>query len=299
MASFRFCETCLLHIKPSVVNKSAIFPFLGGMINALMKLDNGAVKSEFPWSPQQDCAFSSNNLFLYSICTKFTRDTTSSALPHLLTGRNECFFKSLNYEEWCRWTRANQRRCTPRHRSGLAHTPAGAHFSGSCSQCRETRQHACCCAVLTTAMEHACHDATHRFGTSMHGRWSPRRPIARPPPNQPRRPHLPTHPHLLTNRLTGSPVWGASLKVLRNVLPSLQSPSLEQWGMSCPRPLNSSLGHHVWIHSKASINNSTQRAFTESYWYEAPALVSMRLPGQLHCMRNWMNACVSAHCVAG
>ena len=179
---------------------------------------------------------------------------------------------AVYYEEWCRWTRANQRRCTPRHRSGLAHTPAGAHFSGSCSQCRETRQHACCCAVLTTAMEHACHDATHRFGTSMHGRWSPRRPIARPPPNQPRRPHLPTHPHLLTSRLTGSPVWGASLKVLRNVLPSLQSPSLEQWGMSCPRPLNSSLGHHVWIHSKASINNSTQRAFTESYWYEAPAL---------------------------
>jgi len=30
MASFRFCETCLLHIKPCVVNKSAIFPFLGG-----------------------------------------------------------------------------------------------------------------------------------------------------------------------------------------------------------------------------------------------------------------------------
>jgi len=30
MASFRFCETCLLHIKPFVVNKSAIFAFLGG-----------------------------------------------------------------------------------------------------------------------------------------------------------------------------------------------------------------------------------------------------------------------------
>ena len=29
MASFRFCKTCLLHIKPFVVNKSAIFPFLG------------------------------------------------------------------------------------------------------------------------------------------------------------------------------------------------------------------------------------------------------------------------------
>ena len=29
MASFRFCETCLLHIKPFVVNKSAISPFLG------------------------------------------------------------------------------------------------------------------------------------------------------------------------------------------------------------------------------------------------------------------------------
>jgi len=27
MASFHFCETCLLHIKPFVVNKSAIFPF--------------------------------------------------------------------------------------------------------------------------------------------------------------------------------------------------------------------------------------------------------------------------------
>jgi len=30
MASFRFCETYLLHIKPFVVNKSAISPFLGG-----------------------------------------------------------------------------------------------------------------------------------------------------------------------------------------------------------------------------------------------------------------------------
>ena len=31
MASFRFCATCLLHIKPFVVNTSAIFPFLGGL----------------------------------------------------------------------------------------------------------------------------------------------------------------------------------------------------------------------------------------------------------------------------
>jgi len=30
MASFRFCETYLLHIKPFVVNKSAISPFWGG-----------------------------------------------------------------------------------------------------------------------------------------------------------------------------------------------------------------------------------------------------------------------------
>jgi len=30
MASFRFCETDLIHIKPFVVNKSAISPFLGG-----------------------------------------------------------------------------------------------------------------------------------------------------------------------------------------------------------------------------------------------------------------------------
>ena len=30
MASFRFCETYLLHIKPFVVNKSAMSPFLGG-----------------------------------------------------------------------------------------------------------------------------------------------------------------------------------------------------------------------------------------------------------------------------
>jgi len=30
MAPFHFCETCLLHIKPFVVNKSAIIPFLGG-----------------------------------------------------------------------------------------------------------------------------------------------------------------------------------------------------------------------------------------------------------------------------
>ena len=30
MASFRFCETYLLHIRPFVVNKSAISPFLGG-----------------------------------------------------------------------------------------------------------------------------------------------------------------------------------------------------------------------------------------------------------------------------
>jgi len=30
MASFRFCETHLLHIKPFVVNKSAISPFLAG-----------------------------------------------------------------------------------------------------------------------------------------------------------------------------------------------------------------------------------------------------------------------------
>jgi len=32
MASFRFCQTHLLHIKPLVVNKSAISPFLGGYI---------------------------------------------------------------------------------------------------------------------------------------------------------------------------------------------------------------------------------------------------------------------------
>ena len=31
MASFRFCETYLLHIKPFVVNKSAISPFLSGL----------------------------------------------------------------------------------------------------------------------------------------------------------------------------------------------------------------------------------------------------------------------------
>ena len=30
MASFRFCETYLLHIRPFVVNKSAISPFFGG-----------------------------------------------------------------------------------------------------------------------------------------------------------------------------------------------------------------------------------------------------------------------------
>jgi len=30
MASFRLCETCLLHIKPFVVSKSAMFSFLGG-----------------------------------------------------------------------------------------------------------------------------------------------------------------------------------------------------------------------------------------------------------------------------
>ena len=30
MDSFRFCQTCLLHIKPFVVNNNAIFPFLGG-----------------------------------------------------------------------------------------------------------------------------------------------------------------------------------------------------------------------------------------------------------------------------
>ena len=33
MASFRFCETHLLHIKPFVVNKSAISPFLCGSIH--------------------------------------------------------------------------------------------------------------------------------------------------------------------------------------------------------------------------------------------------------------------------
>ena len=32
MASFRFCDTYLLHIKPFVVNKSAISPFLGGLL---------------------------------------------------------------------------------------------------------------------------------------------------------------------------------------------------------------------------------------------------------------------------
>jgi len=32
MASFRFCETYLLHIQPFVVNKSAISPFLGGLL---------------------------------------------------------------------------------------------------------------------------------------------------------------------------------------------------------------------------------------------------------------------------
>jgi len=31
MASFRFVETYLLHIKPFVINKSAISPFLGGI----------------------------------------------------------------------------------------------------------------------------------------------------------------------------------------------------------------------------------------------------------------------------
>ena len=31
MASFRFCETYLLHINPFVVDKSAISPFLGGV----------------------------------------------------------------------------------------------------------------------------------------------------------------------------------------------------------------------------------------------------------------------------
>ena len=35
MASFRFCETYLLHIKPFVVNKSAISPFLGGVMELL------------------------------------------------------------------------------------------------------------------------------------------------------------------------------------------------------------------------------------------------------------------------
>jgi len=33
MGSFRFCETCLLHIKPLAVNKSAVSPFLGGYIH--------------------------------------------------------------------------------------------------------------------------------------------------------------------------------------------------------------------------------------------------------------------------
>ena len=32
MASFRFCETYLLHIRPFVVNKSAFSPFLGGVL---------------------------------------------------------------------------------------------------------------------------------------------------------------------------------------------------------------------------------------------------------------------------
>jgi len=32
MASFRFCETYLLHIKPFVVSKSAISQFLGGQL---------------------------------------------------------------------------------------------------------------------------------------------------------------------------------------------------------------------------------------------------------------------------
>jgi len=40
MASLRLCETCLLHIKPFVVNKSAIFPFLGGK--------RGPRKEKFP-----------------------------------------------------------------------------------------------------------------------------------------------------------------------------------------------------------------------------------------------------------
>jgi len=37
MASFRFCETCLLHIEPFVVITSAIFPFLGGT-NAIIEV---------------------------------------------------------------------------------------------------------------------------------------------------------------------------------------------------------------------------------------------------------------------
>jgi len=38
MASFRFCETYLLHIRPFVVNKSAISPFLGGLVPSFFVL---------------------------------------------------------------------------------------------------------------------------------------------------------------------------------------------------------------------------------------------------------------------
>jgi len=46
MASFRFCETCLLHVKPFVVNKSAIFPFLGGYTFALITKTNKMPKEK-------------------------------------------------------------------------------------------------------------------------------------------------------------------------------------------------------------------------------------------------------------
>ena len=46
MASFRFCETFLLHIKPFVVNKSAVFPFLGGSMNRATQIDESCLKDQ-------------------------------------------------------------------------------------------------------------------------------------------------------------------------------------------------------------------------------------------------------------
>ena len=75
LASFRFCETHLLHIKPFVVNKSAISPFLGGQ--------------ESVWCWQE-------TIHTYILSPSFRLYTTTYSPFHLLL-----FIKRMAIERLC------------------------------------------------------------------------------------------------------------------------------------------------------------------------------------------------------